>query len=341
MRRYFAALAGALLLMGSLGGCGNGRQERVDQSHFAMDTYINISVYRAEDKAAAAACFDLMDRWDQMLSVTSETGEIAVLNRDGHAQLSHDTIALVEKALECADLTNGSFDPTLLPLKNLWRIGERSADEPLPSREEIAAAQGATGYGKVALSGDAITLSPGMGLDLGAIAKGYVADLCAQYLLDHGVSMGIINMGGNVRLLGGKDYNVGVRDPRGSENQLLLTINTRDCSIVTSGDYERYFEKDGVRYHHIFDPKRGYPADTDLSEEPYTVQKAEDEERVYIVEGPRIERMLGYTNLDSEKGFEFFQKFLKENGILEELEALGIEEGDTVRMYGLEFDYYK
>lgn len=264
MRRYFAALAGALLLMGSLGGCGNGRQERVDQSHFAMDTYINISVYRAEDKAAAAACFDLMDRWDQMLSVTSETGEIAVLNRDGHARLSHDTIALVEKALECADLTNGAFDPTLLPLKNLWRIGERSADEPLPSREEIAAAQGATGYGKVALSGNAITLSPGMGLDLGAIAKGYVADLCAQYLLDHGVSMGIINMGGNVRLLGGKDYNVGVRDPRGSENQLLLTINTRDCSIVTSGDYERYFEKDGVRYHHIFDPKRGYPADTDL-----------------------------------------------------------------------------
>jgi GTP-binding protein len=84
-----------------------------------------------------------------------------------------------------------------------------------------------------------------------------------------------------------------------------------------------------------------YPADMDLSEEPYTVQKAEDEERVYIVEGPRIERMLGYTNLDSEKGFEFFQKFLKENGILEELEALGIEEGDTVRMYGLEFDYYK
>ncbi len=85
--------------------------------------------------------------------------------------------------------------------------------------------------------------------------------------------------------------------------------------------------------------KEFYPEDLMKSEEPYEVWKEED--HLYVVEGPRIERMLGYTNLDSEKGFTFFQRFLRENGILEELEALGIEEGDTVRMYGLEFDYYK
>lgn len=79
----------------------------------------------------------------------------------------------------------------------------------------------------------------------------------------------------------------------------------------------------------------------DFSNEPFTVEKSEEEEGVYIVEGPRIERMLGYTNLDSEKGFEFFQKFLKSNGILEQLTELGIEEGDTVKMYGWQFDYYK
>ncbi len=82
-----------------------------------------------------------------------------------------------------------------------------------------------------------------------------------------------------------------------------------------------------------------FPQDNTIMEEPYTVEKAED--GLYVVEGPRIERMLGYTNLDSEKGFDFFQRFLKDNGILDELEALGINEGDTVRMYGLEFDYYK
>jgi GTP-binding protein len=82
-----------------------------------------------------------------------------------------------------------------------------------------------------------------------------------------------------------------------------------------------------------------YPENIDLSDEPYTVVK--EEEHLYVVEGPRIERMLGYTNIDSEKGFEFFQRFLKESGILDELEALGIEEGDTVKMYGLHFDYYK
>ena len=77
-----------------------------------------------------------------------------------------------------------------------------------------------------------------------------------------------------------------------------------------------------------------------FKDEPYTVEY-DEKEGMYVVEGPRIERMLGYTNLDSEKGFQFFQKFLKTNGILDQLEALGIGEGDTVRMYGLEFDYYK
>ncbi len=84
-----------------------------------------------------------------------------------------------------------------------------------------------------------------------------------------------------------------------------------------------------------------FPEEVDFSNEPYTVEMDEEEEGVFVVEGPRIERMLGYTNLESEKGFEFFQRFLKENGILEQLEELGIQEGDTVRMYGLEFDYYK
>ena len=86
----------------------------------------------------------------------------------------------------------------------------------------------------------------------------------------------------------------------------------------------------------VFEPEY-VPMNTDV-EEPYTVSV---EDGVYVVEGPRIEKMLGYTNLESEKGFDFFQKFLKENGILDELEKAGIQEGDTVRMYGLEFDYYK
>ena len=83
-----------------------------------------------------------------------------------------------------------------------------------------------------------------------------------------------------------------------------------------------------------------FPEAADVAEEPYTVEY-DTEDSVYVVEGPRIERMLGYTNLDSEKGFEFFQNFLKTNGILEKLEELGIQDGDTVRMYGLQFDYYK
>ena len=95
--------------------------------------------------------------------------------------------------------------------------------------------------------------------------------------------------------------------------------------------------KEAVVFEQEYDPNEYNPNDN----LPYTVEKSEEEENTYVVEGPKIERMLGYTNLDSEKGFQFFQKFLKESGILDELEAAGIQEGDTVRMYGLVFDYYK
>ena len=90
----------------------------------------------------------------------------------------------------------------------------------------------------------------------------------------------------------------------------------------------------------VFEPEFNPDVDIVTANEPYTVEYDEKQDE-YVVEGPRIEKMLGYTNLDSEKGFQFFQKFLKDNGILDELEALGIEEGDTVRMYGLAFSYYK
>lgn len=96
----------------------------------------------------------------------------------------------------------------------------------------------------------------------------------------------------------------------------------------------------GIEEKPIVFEREYFPENLTQSEEPYSVT-FDEAENVYVVEGPRIERMLGYTNIDSEKGFEFFQRFLKDNGILDELEALGIQEGDTVRMYGLEFDYYK
>ena len=98
---------------------------------------------------------------------------------------------------------------------------------------------------------------------------------------------------------------------------------------------------DHVKEEQVVFEKEYMIKEPDFSNEPYTVEKSEEEEGLYIVEGPRIERMLGYTNLDSEKGFEFFQKFLKTNGILDELEKLGIEEGDTVKMYGWQFEFMR
>ena len=127
----------------------------------------------------------------------------------------------------------------------------------------------------------------------------------------------------------GADHAAAGSDPREQEKNLLdlLRMEVREglSGLDQIGDEPVVFEPEYV------------PVNTDV-EEPYTVSV---EDGVYVVEGPRIEKMLGYTNLESEKGFDFFQKFLKENGILDDLEQAGIQEGDTVRMYGLEFDYYK
>ncbi|MBE5781559.1 MAG: FAD:protein FMN transferase [Clostridiales bacterium] len=254
-------LMALLLLMLSLTGCGE-QQRR--ESHFAMDTYMELTIFQGGEDGAEQACFDLMDAYDDALSITNRLGDVGRINEKGTAQVSADTVSLIHTALEMARITKGAFDPTLLPLKELWNIAERTEEDPLPKAAEIASVKAFTGYEGVSVAGETVTLQEGMGLDLGAIAKGYVADRCAELLLKKGVKEAIINMGGNVRLVGQREFNVGVIDPRGQNGTLLLTMALSDCSIVTSGDYERFVEVNGVRYHHILDPETGSPAQSGL-----------------------------------------------------------------------------
>lgn len=269
MKRYLAA---AMLLL-ALSGCGSSGSSTqlytTTEDFFAMDTYMSVDVSSEKSESAAENMAikieQRVNQLDAALSRTQQAGDLYKLNHaNGQpTEVSDDTYTALEKALEYAEMTNGAFDPTMAPLTDLWGIG--TEHQQVPAQSDIDAALQTVGTQHVHENGDAVTLAPGSKIDLGGIAKGYAADLCADILKDADAD-GLLVLGGNIYAVGtneGKDWNIGIADPDDSADT-IAAVAVHDLSVVTSGDYERYFEQDGVRYHHIFDPKTGYPAASGL-----------------------------------------------------------------------------
>lgn len=265
MKRYLAA---AMLLL-ALTGCGSTRLYTENRDFFAMDTYMSVDVSSEKSESAAEDMAIKIEQrvnaLDAALSRTQQAGDLYKLNHaDGQpTEVSEDTYTALEKALEYAEMTNGTFDPTMAPLTDLWGIG--TEHQQVPAQSDIDAALQTVGTQHVHVSGDSVQLDGGSRIDLGGIAKGYAADLCAD-ILKSADADGLLVLGGNIYAVGtneGKDWNIGIADPDDSADT-IAAVAVHDLSVVTSGDYERYFEQDGVRYHHIFDPKTGYPAASGL-----------------------------------------------------------------------------
>lgn len=161
--------------------------------------------------------------------------------------------------------TEGVFDLTVAPLSALWNVN--SATEP-PSAQEISEVLSRVGWDKVSLSQTALSFAfEGMGIDIGSVGKGYGADYTVAALKDAGATAGVISFGGNVALFGEKEgglFRIGIRDPQSNESGLLGILTATDVSVVTTGAYERFFEHEGVRYHHLLDARTGYPRQSDL-----------------------------------------------------------------------------
>jgi thiamine biosynthesis lipoprotein len=170
------------------------------------------------------------------------------------------TLDLFKTAAEVNRSSSGSFDITVAPLSQLW--GFKSGKHRVPSSEEILSVLKRTGMKKVRINKGTLMLTAGMELDWGGIAKGYGVDLAAQKLKDMGISKGFINAGGDLCCWGknpeGKPWQVGIKHPRGAG--FVEIIHLSDKSAATTGDYQRYFIKKGIRYHHVFDPYTGYPS---------------------------------------------------------------------------------
>lgn len=184
-------------------------------------------------------------------------------------ELSDEVLFVLNKAKHYSEICKGSFDITLAPLARLWGIFTSS--EKIPLQEEINEALKLTGHNYLSINNELKTSKlekSGQCVDLGAIAKGYAADRAIEIYKQYGVESAFVNLGGNVAVLGNKpngdSFRVGIQNPLLQRGQCLGAVNAANKTVVTSGDYVRYFEKDNKKYHHILDPRTGYPAESSL-----------------------------------------------------------------------------
>lgn len=269
MGRLWKKLA-AFLLAGVLTGCSapaKEMQQPVERSLFAMNTYMTFTAYGEDAQAALQEAEECIQQVEGLWSVTDEDSEIYQANHSGGqpVTVSEETAQIISFALEMAQRTGGALDPTIYPVLTAW--GFTTDSKQVPSQQRITRLLEQVGYDRIRLNGTELTVPDGMELDLGAVGKGYTADLVTEILRRHGVSSALISLGGNIQAIGsrpdGSDWRLGIRAPWESGNLGVLTVS--DAAVVTSGGYENYFDDEqGNIYWHILDPSTGYPADSGL-----------------------------------------------------------------------------
>lgn len=266
-----AVLTASALLLTGCSGAKSSTQTDQDLTYTDMlfDTVIKIQILDPADESILDGLKKLCEKYDTMFSATNTDSELYKLN---HANgqpftVSSETANLIQEGIHYSELSGGAFDLTIEPVSALWDF---KADKPtVPSSDAIAQAVSHVDYTKVDIQDNTVTLEdPEAGIDLGAIAKGYIADQVKTYLKKQGIKHAIINLGGNVDVIGtkpdGSKYNIGIQKPFDESGEAITSVQLKDQTVVTSGIYERYFKKNGKLYHHILDPRTGYPCENNL-----------------------------------------------------------------------------
>ena len=267
MKRKISFLLAVVCIVGMLTGCASQKEEEYATDFYAMDTFMSIKTYGDGAEQAAKDAEHYINQLENKISRTRDYSEIYQLNQTKSMQVSNETYAILQAAKEAAEETDGKFDPTVASVTDLWKIG--TEDARLPTQTEIDQALSHIDYQNLVLGeNNQVTLLNEAKIDLGGIGKGYAANEVVKMLKKEGVQKALISLAGNIYVVGKKSdnqgWNVGVANPDSPSDSLVSIELTEDESIVTSGDYERYFEQDGKVYHHIFDAKTGYPAENDL-----------------------------------------------------------------------------
>lgn len=243
-----------------------------------MDTIITITVVSPEEKEADTAinkAFSVIERLDKLVSSFSSQSEISKINRSAgidFIKVSEETYQLINAAIKAAQVSDGAFEPSIGPVVNLWDIADiikhNAVVKPkVPAPNKIKERLMFVNYKDIIIDDHDMSIKlrkKGMALDLGAITKGFAADKAVISLKESGIKAGIVSCAGDLRVFGKKpdnsNWQVGIRAPRGKPDDLAAVLSLNDMAVSTSGDYERYFIIDGIRYHHIIDPKTGYPS---------------------------------------------------------------------------------
>nr|WP_317282763.1 FAD:protein FMN transferase [uncultured Sellimonas sp.] len=269
-KKVIAVFLAGVFLAGCMVGCAStskDEEEKSEMSMFAMDTYMSVTAYgEGADKATKGAKKEI-EKLENLWSVTREDSDIYKVNQNaGNMTAVHEETAdILSFALDMCEKTGGALDITIYPILSEW--GFTTDKQHVPKESRIQELLKNTGYEKVTLDGTNVMVPQGVQLDLGAVGKGYTADILSEQMKKEGIESGLIDLGGNIKLIGkkpdGSEWNIGIKDPDGEGNIGLL--ETEDVSVVTSGGYERYFEENGERYWHILDPDTGKPAKSGLS----------------------------------------------------------------------------
>jgi thiamine biosynthesis lipoprotein len=239
---------------------------------FAMDTYMTVTCYGEQCQEALDASLEEIQRLDDLLSVGNAESEISILNTQGTGSLSADTMVMIQEAISLAETTGGAFDMTIYPLMELW--GFTTGDFAVPEEAALQGLLSCVGSDQLVLDEAASTLTLGeaQGIDLGGIAKGFTSDRLMEIFAEYDLVSGVVSLGGNVQCYGTKPdgslWRCGIENPLEPDNtsSLLGILSVENQAVITSGAYERYFvdEETGETYHHILDPKTGYPANNGL-----------------------------------------------------------------------------
>jgi thiamine biosynthesis lipoprotein len=259
-----------------LSACGPQKEKIYRKSKALMDTLVTINVVSGSaDKAEKAIdrAFSEIEKLDRLLNFFSDSSELSEINRNAGLKavaVSPETFEVIEKAIYVSGKTNGAFDVTIGSVTTLWDFHKRVKPEDKKIKERLPLVN----YKNITLnkkSSSVYLKKKGMLIDLGGIAKGYAADKAVEALKREGIKSGLVSVSGDIKAFGlkpdSKPWKIGIRNPRAKnkEDEIMATIAMTGMAISTSGDYERYFIIEGKRYHHILNPKTGYPSDGCLS----------------------------------------------------------------------------
>ena len=239
---------------------------------YVLGTIIELKVYGTNAPKGINEAIAKLIEIDNKMSVFKDFSDISIINRNAgisQCEVSADTYFVIKRALEYSKLSEGAFEPTIRPVVDIWGVNTDHAK--IPSVNEIENNMRLINYKDIILDDKAKSIklrNKNQAIDLGAIAKGYAADQVKDILLKNNIKNAIIDLGGNIYALGNKQdgnlWNIGIQDPFKKCGEYLGIISVQNKSIVTSGNYERYFIKEGKRYHHIIDPKTGSPSEAGI-----------------------------------------------------------------------------